>query len=94
MKDDALQLNAFSLRYLKREYCIFDIRHVHLLSLYFGTHGRPAPVQFKQNNVLFKLSPFVPFFIDNKTYYYNEDYAHIILYETEITNITMVSLVI
>ena len=89
-----VQSNALTLQYLKREYCIVEFRYAYNICFYIGTHGRPAPVQFKQNNVLFKLSPFVPFFIDNKTYYYNEDYAHIILYETEITNITMVSLVI
>ena len=81
MKDDDLQLNDLTLQYLKREYCIFEIRHVHILCLYFGTHGRPTPVQFKQNSVLFKLSPFVPFFIDNHTLYYKEDYAQTILYE-------------
>ena len=34
----------------------FDKKHCNGF-LYFGTHGRPTPVQFKQNKCLFKLSP-------------------------------------
>ena len=36
--------------------------------LFFGTHGRPTPVQFDQNLwVLIKLSPYVPFFSSKNT---------------------------